>query len=153
MTQLVMGFGTSHSPTIVAPPEMWKGLAKDDEHRPGIPFEKYKAERASWIDKELTPEKFQERHQANLKGLATLAETMAKVAPDVVLLVGDDQHELLWEDNYPPIAVYWGDTIPVVGAKDGALASIGPMSALAYHPDEARTYHGHPELGRHIIES
>ena len=37
MAKLVLGFGTSHSPTIMAPPDMWTELAAKDAVDERIP--------------------------------------------------------------------------------------------------------------------
>ncbi len=156
MAKLVLGFGTSHSPTIMAPPDMWTELAAKDAVDERIPFARLKAARESWIMPELTPERLQEKHEANLKGVAELADALAEARPDVVVLVGDDQHEVLWEDNYPPVSIYWGDEIPIVAARDSKFvgqSAVAGLAALSYHPEETTTYKGHPELGRYLVES
>jgi hypothetical protein len=156
MAQLVFCFGTSHSPTIMAPPELWTELAARDARDPLIPFARLTAERQAWIGPELEPHKLQTRHTANLNAVATLADAFTAAAPDVVIVIGDDQRELLWDDNYPSIAVYWGERIPIVAARESRFvgdSALGRITTLSYHPDEATEYAGHPELGRHLIEA
>ena len=59
------------------------------------------------IDEEVFVHKFACIQQ----GLNELQDTFAQVNPDVVVMFGDDQDELFFEDNYPMISVYWGDIL------------------------------------------
>jgi 3-O-methylgallate 3,4-dioxygenase len=44
--------------------------------------------------------------------MAKLADKLAEVDPDFVIIIGDDHKEVFQEDNMPALSVYWGDTIP-----------------------------------------
>jgi len=100
-------------------------------------------ERESWIGKELTPEVWKRRHDTCQKAIGQLEELLKQVAPDVVVLVGDDTHEIFMpEEEIPAIGVFWGERIP-----------------HAPHPSRIRNpakedflqLKGEPALGRHII--
>ena len=103
--------------------------------------------------KEITPEKMQARHDANQRGIAKVAETFAAETPDVLIMVGDDQDEIIHNDNMPAICVYWGDS--VLG-KPRDMSAQAPeaarVSAWAYGHEEKR-YPVEAGLGRHLIES
>ena len=48
---------------------------------------------------------------ARLHGRHRNASTkIERVRPDVVIVVGDDQHENLVDDNMPPFTIYMGET-------------------------------------------
>ncbi|MGC7406662.1 hypothetical protein ACPWR0_22585 [Pandoraea pneumonica] len=61
---------------------------------------------------EITPAKLEQRHKQNQAAVAQLAETLNKVNPDIVVIIGDDHKEVFHDDNMPALSVYWGETIP-----------------------------------------
>lgn len=78
---------------------------------------------------------------------------MSQASPDVVVMFGDDQEEVFFEDNYPCINVYWGEQyrmIPRPMRPD--MTESAKLSALAYG-SEPRDYPVDSKLGLHIIES
>ena len=101
-------------------------------------------ERASWIDKELKQEVFDRRHQACQKAIGTLSETLKRVSPDVVVIVGDDTHEVFMpEDHIPAVDVFWGEEVRHL-----------PHGSRLRDPQKApNVWRGEPDLGRHIVES
>ena len=38
-----------------------------------------------------------------------LGQTLAQVAPDVCIILGDDQKETFNDENMPALAIYYGD--------------------------------------------
>jgi hypothetical protein len=94
------------------------------------------------------------RKFANIQdGLNQLNTHFGQLNPDVVVMFGDDQSELFFDDNYPSINVYWGDNMkmlprPVRPDMNEAMV----ISAKAYG-DTERDYPCDSELGLHIIES
>lgn len=99
-------------------------------------------ERESWIGKELQADVWQARHEACQKAISSLAEKMEQVSPDVVVIVGDDTHEVFMpEDHIPSVDVYWGDSIAYVPFSQRSSGTA------------PQTLTGHPDLGRHIVES
>jgi 3-O-methylgallate 3,4-dioxygenase len=44
-------------------------------------------------------------------GLAKLRDAIGRIAPDIIVIIGDDQKEMLQEDNLPAFLVYWGKEI------------------------------------------
>jgi hypothetical protein len=119
MAQIVLGLGTSHSPQLSTPPEIWPLHAERDQHNPDLrdtdgqvhSYDAFLARAGTSIHKELTPDTWQRRYEACQQGIARLGDILAAVAPDVLLVVGDDQKELFHDDNMPALLVYWGDTI------------------------------------------
>ena len=71
-------------------------------------YEELLAEVDPGVAKELTPEVFQKRHAANQKGIAKVAEALERSAPDVLVVLGDDQQEAFHDDNMPAFCVYLG---------------------------------------------
>src|SRR5215813_5282884 len=60
------------------------------------------------------PEPFQKQAEACQRALDELASTLRGVKPDITVIIGDDQDEWFYEDNMPALAVYWGDTAPLI---------------------------------------
>src|SRR5262249_21269471 len=103
------------------------------------------------LDREITPDKCESRWAACQQAIGVLAETIERAAPDVAIVVGDDQHECFLEDNMPSIGVYWGDTVDTVPSahESGEYAAAAPE--YSRYPQVRTTNPCAPELGRHII--
>jgi hypothetical protein len=123
MAQIAIGVGTSHSPQLSIRAKDWAHLLKKDENDPRLDYTALVKKAKPGLDAELTPEKFEERDQACLKGVATLGEALRKAAVDVVVVLGDDQQEQFGDDNMPTFAIYNGKSVPVV--RDSGLRPSG----------------------------
>ena len=65
--------------------------------------------------------------------LNELQDTFAQVNPDVVVMFGDDQDELFFDDNYPMISLYWGDILthyPRISTRPGMSEAIRISSSV-----------------------
>lgn len=157
MAQIVLGLGTSHSPQLSTPPEVWPLHAERDRASTelyrldgrGTTYEELLKIAPESLKHELTPEKWQTRYDACQRAIAKEAETVARVGPDVLIMIGDDQHEIIYDDNMPAILIYWGETIANVPS------SIMPAlrSAAWAYGEEERDYPVESKLGRHLVES
>ena len=86
MAEVVLGLGTSHSPQLSMAPETWPARAevfdKSSTELVGTDgivsnYEDLLARAdVSRIAKEITPEKFQQRHEQNQKGIAKITEAL-----------------------------------------------------------------------------
>jgi len=160
MAQLVYGFGSSHSPQLsIGAPEGWIARGQNDKRNReliGIDgqvsgYEDLLNRRSDLaeIAKEITPEKMVKRHEENQRSIQKLSESLARVNPDILIMVGDDQQEYLRDDNMPSICIYWGDDVVVGGRTGDAGAGQGPM--MGYQEGD-RTVPTSSALGRHMIE-
>jgi hypothetical protein len=158
MARIVLGLATSHSPQLSLPPEHWLRRGEEDRRNPSlyrvpdgkhVTFEELLADADPRIARELTPEVFQQRYDANQQGIARLAETLERLAPDVLVVLGDDQQEAFHDDNMPAFCVYWGEQVPYVPRRAGGTAA---LTTWAY-PKEPTQYPGHPALALHIIDA
>ena len=118
MARIVYGFGTSHGPLLATPPERWDLRADDDRKNPEHPFSgkvynfpDLVAVRDGERDfhAEMSIESRRTRHDRNQRALDILGEKITKVDPDVVIVVGDDQHEWFQDEVQPSFTVYCGD--------------------------------------------
>jgi 3-O-methylgallate 3,4-dioxygenase len=55
---------------------------------------------------------FEEQYHRYQRAIDGLADSFAEMKPDAVIIFGDDQEELFFDDNMPSISIYWGETIP-----------------------------------------
>ena len=164
MAEIVIGIGTSHGPMLSTPWEKWDGRVPADRQNPAHPFkgavydfdELVALRKDEHLADQITPERWQTRWQACHAALETLADRFAAAAPDVAVIVGNDQRELFTEDNFPAFCVYWGETIENRPRTPEQIANLPPGIAISergHAPPEDAVYPGCPELGQHIIES
>ena len=123
MARLSFGIGTSHSPMISQPAEMWPVHAEGDKRnkelcRPPtgevMAYEDLLAHADPAIGTWISQEKFQAQWEACQRGVDALTKALEEAAPDVAIIVTDDQGELFFDDNYPMFSVYYGDSIALV---------------------------------------
>lgn len=152
MANIVYGFGCSHGPLLSTPPERWDLRAADDRKNPEHPFrgkvytfpELVEARRGERdFEKEMSLEMREVRHERNQRAMDRLGQKLAEVNPDVVVVVGDDQHEWYHEDVQPSFSVYCNDHVvntafdpDVFKTKSLGLA----ISAQANHPPMDQIY-------------
>src|SRR5215213_8807986 len=123
MAKIVLGIGTSHTPLLALPPEMWPQYAKGDERNPELAFPpngmvRPYAEAAETLVAEGKsryegPEPFTDQARRFKDALGTLADTLQRAEPDITVIISDDQDEWFYEHNMPRFAVYWGDSVPL----------------------------------------
>ncbi|MDX1485688.1 MAG: protocatechuate 3,4-dioxygenase [Alphaproteobacteria bacterium] len=164
MARIVYGFGSSHGPLLSTPPERWDLRAADDRKNPAHPFrggtynfQELVRVRAGERDfeKEMSLEMRTARHERNQAALDRLAEKLAEVDPDIVVVVGDDQHEWFQNEIQPSFTVYCGDQVINAAIDPVVLKTKSPGIALAMsasHPPEDQTYPVPADLARAIIE-
>ena len=159
MAELVLGLASSHSPQLSTPPEGWSDRGERDKGNPALigndgttsGYEDLLARAdITRIAKEITPAKFEQRHQQNQKAIAHLSKKLYEANLDVLVMVGDDQHEYLLDDNMPAFCIYWGDEVKVAGHEAGPSTGnqplIGYRTEDVYAPTDSR-------LGLHIIDA
>ncbi len=159
MADLVLGLASSHSPQLSTPAEGWAGRGERDKGNPeligtdGITsgyedlLARVDTER---IAREITPEQFAKRHEQNQRAITHLSKKLYEAEIDVLVMVGDDQHEYLLDDNMPAFCVYWGDEVKVSGHEAGP--STGNQLLIGYSTEDvvAPTV---SSLGLHMIDS
>ena len=164
MARIVLGIGSSHSPLLSTPAEEWGQRAEADRRNPELWFrgkqytfdELLVARRGEDFTAEITPEKMEARYAATQQAIDALGETLARVAPDVAVVVGEDQQETFARGNMPALAVYWGATMEHVSPTEEQMCKLAPGLAIAmrgWYPPDRRTYPGEPALGEHLIRS
>ena len=162
MAKIVGGFASSHSPLMSLTGELWGVHAQNDKKNgelvmppegKRVTYDELLAAADPAITDLVNVETFTDRVENIQKGIKDLQSRFVEVNPDVVVLFGNDQGEFFFDDNYPPINVYWGDTIKMIPRTIGPeMNEAGRMAALAYGTEE-RDYPVASDLGLHNIES
>lgn len=121
MAEIVLGLGTSHSPLLIVPDELWGESAVCDRRNPflhripdgkHVSYEGFLETADPQIKKELTAEVFKRRHQANQAGIERVTQALYEADPDVLIMFGDDQNEMFSKDAMPATAVFWSEMVP-----------------------------------------
>ena len=162
MADIVLGLGSSHSPQLSTPSEMWLEYGQGDRRHQelwaadGRPYsyeELMSTVDRSVIERELAAETMETRHKACQQGIATLGTTLQNTSPDIVVMIGDDQMEMFHDANMPAMLVFWGDTIRNVPmAVPDAAPAFRKANAWGWFADREIDYPIASDLGRHLIE-
>lgn len=121
MARIVLGIATSHSPMLLSEPVIW--LERGEQDRTNPLLRGYEGEEISYaevlgradkatIASELEAATLAKRHEANQQAMEAVAKTFAEAEVDLVIVIGDDHHEVFHDDNMPSLSIYWGGTIP-----------------------------------------
>jgi hypothetical protein len=126
MAKFVGAIGTSHSPPMFLEAEYWEKHSEIVDRssnelqspRTGrvTPYDRLVQEVAASDPKlleELTPEVFAAKYERMKAGAQRLRDITTELAPDVVLVVSDDQEEMFFDDNMPALSIYWGESWPL----------------------------------------
>src|SRR2546426_9673036 len=124
MANVVLGIGTSHTPMLTLPAELWSSYAQNDQRNRELAFPPHGVVMSyqEGLDS-ITPEArakfrgtepYRAQAEACQRALDELSATLRAVNPDVTGIIGDDQDEWFFEDNMPTFSVYWGETAPLI---------------------------------------
>ena len=163
MAKIVGAFASSHTPLMSLPGEDWGKRGVDDTRnreliRPSdgahLSYEELLAHADPKIASEHLHEDVYVRKFNNIqRSLDELRDRFVQTNPDYVVAIGDDQDELFFDDNYPSISVYWGDSLthyprnlnrPGMTEATRIAASVYGTEIIEYPTD--------PKLGLHLIE-
>ena len=122
MARIVLGLGTSHSPQLSVPWSSWSVLREKDETDERLDYAALLARAKPNMADELTNEKWEARDAACQQAIAVLGDVLRRAEAGAIVVFGDDQHEQFLDDNLPALAIYHGETLPVVRHGDGAAA-------------------------------
>ncbi|WP_405997702.1 hypothetical protein [Streptomyces sp. NBC_00829] len=163
MAQIVLGIGTSHSPVLSIPGELWESYAENDRNirelvfpPEGIALDYDRAVAAhvpaAIKERRGNEDSYKEQFKRCNAALDTLRDSLRAARPDITIIISDDQDEWFFDSNMPALSVYWGETAPLVPRP------IRP-DAPPVVPPWARGYGDIPldvpvpaAFGRHLIE-
>lgn len=162
MGRIVLGMGTSHSPQLSTPAELWLNHGEGDKNIPMLldnagnqrSFEELLESAPSDIAEQLEAEVLERRHKANQHGIDRLSRALVEADVDVLVIVGDDQEEMYKNDNRPAISIFWGETFTNGAVKiTPEMSESRKSSAWGWRePEGEKSYPIASELALHMIE-
>lgn len=163
MAEIVLGLWTTHGPQLNTTPEQWMlRLPADRARRHWFKGRQYAFDElaqlrsAERLDEQATLEARQARHDACQKAIGEVSRIWADVRPDVCVIFGNDQRELMLAACQPAYTVYYGDTFwngPMSAERSAKLPPGIAESEWANRPEARTVYPGLPVLARRLIEA
>jgi hypothetical protein len=159
MAEIVLGIGSSHGPLLSTPPEQWDLRAKADRENKShwfrgktYDYESLLKERAPGFAKEVEVETRRARHAQCRRAMEVLGRKFQEVAPDAVVIVGNDQREFFDAGLTPSITVYRGEQIKNVQHLHEDSPGLN-VAEPGNSPTEGAMYPGASGLADHILDS
>jgi OH-DDVA oxygenase/3-O-methylgallate 3,4-dioxygenase len=164
MAKIVFGAGCSHSPLLATKPEQWDLRAADDRKNPTHPFrgkvysypELEELRKGENLADQIRMDVRRERDARNQKNLSLLSEKIKAADLDVLVVFGDDQHEVLMSDNMPGFMVFIGKDVPFKPTSEHRLSAMSEgvkVANWARVPEQSMSLRGADELGRYVVQS
>jgi 3-O-methylgallate 3,4-dioxygenase len=101
MANLIGCAAMSHGPQLMLNPDHWELLKnRESEQLPDKPALEKETLEVKWA-----------KWRGCRDAIAVLREKIAALRPDVLVVVGDDQHENLVDDNMPPFTIYMAEEV------------------------------------------
>ena len=159
MADIVLGIGSSHGPLLSTPPEQWDLRAKADRANKShwfrgktYDYESLLQARAPGFAAEIGVDKRRERFMQCRAALDALGRKFNAVAPDAVVILGNDQREFFNPGLTPAITIYRGAQISNVQHLNEDQPGLN-IAEPANSPEEGATYPGATDLADHILRS
>ena len=162
MAEIVLGVWTTHGPQLSTTAEQWmlrvpadkarKHWFKGKQHSFEELVEMRRGER---LDEQSTLAARTRRHADCQAAIATLAEIWADVNPDVCVVFGNDQRELMLPACQPAFTVYYGETFwngPLAPERAATLPPGIGESEWANRPERRTEYSALPDLAARLLE-
>jgi hypothetical protein len=164
MAEIVFGIGCSHSPLLATKPEDWDLRAQDDRKNPAHPFrgkvysfqELEQLRKAENLAEQVKMDVRRQRNARNQERLAQLSQKIKSANLDVLVVFGDDQHEVLLNDNMPAFMVFTGKDVPFKPTSQERLAAMSEgvrVANWARVPERDMALRGAPELANHVVKA
>lgn len=164
MAEIVLGIGCSHGPLLSLDAEQWDLRAMADKANKEHAFREGtytydQLEKLRRWDHLIEQNKIAVRRDRQRRcqvALNKLSEVLQKTAPDVVVLIGDDQHEWFGDEIQPPITIFHGTEVLNRAFDEEEFATKQPGIAAAakgHLPPENQMYKVCDKLAEHIIQN
>ena len=164
MARIVLGIGTSHSTVLSLPGQHWQSYGDRDRIREELIFPP-EGIRISFDEalRSHVPQAIQDRagdtrvHAEQFdrcqRAIDQLAGLLAAAAPDITVIISDDQDEWFYDSNMPAFAVYWGDSVPLHPVELPPGSSAVTRQAWSGYGDVSLEVPVASGLARHLIEA
>ena len=132
MANLVGCFAMSHGAQLMLEPSHWNLLRmRESEKLPERPELESETEEVKWY-----------KWHHCMDAIAKLRQKLEALRPDVTIVIGDDQHENILDDNTPPFTIF-------IGAEAEATTSLRYLNQAK---SDNRTRYGiDSELAKHLL--
>lgn len=162
MSDIVLGLATSHSPLLSLEPQMWLVRAADDRNMRRVAlsdgrtlsYAELESERGALYAGEATIARFEQHAARAQQQLDRLGDELEAAAPDLVVIVGDDQEELFGPEATPAFAIYYGEEMvmhPLTEVHPN-LPEWRKASSKGQWMDAAHRHPAAPDYARRLIE-
>lgn len=161
MAQIVLGLATAHSPLLTLEGEEWHHRAAADRANTQlnlsdgrfVTYEELLAEVGPRWEAQVTPEALTLKAQACEAALDRLADELERAAPDVVVIVGDDQAELYSGANQPAFAIFHGpEAVMMDKLRDPATPQWMRTVRQGYLMDASHRLPVHEDLALELVQ-
>ena len=162
MAEIVLGMWTTHGPILNTTPEEWMlRVPHDHKIRHWFKGKEYSFDelvelrRGENFAAQITLEERTRRHARCQEGVAKLAQLWKEVKPDVAVVFGNDQRELIHPSLQPMFTVYHGETFwqsPLDEDRSSRLPPGIRETEWAYRPEQPVTWPGLPSLASLVFE-
>ncbi len=164
MAEIVLGMWTSHGPTLSTTPEQWTLRVAADKQSKVMHFrcktwqfdELVELRKGEDLARQCNLEERTRRHRRCQDAIKIMADKFAEVAPDVVVIMGNDQRELFIDTVIPAFTVFAGETFYNEPAAPEQAAMMPPgihEAESGHNPPEYTEYPGLPEFGDTVIRN
>ena len=162
MAEITLGMWSTHGPILNTTPEQWM-LRVPHDHKVKHWFrnreytfaELAELRKAENFAARITLEERTRRHALCQAGVAELVRLWKANKPDVAVIMGNDQRELVLESLQPVFTIYHGADFwqkPLDEERSSRLSVGIKETEWAYRPDEPVTWPGLPELANLAFE-
>lgn len=162
MAETVLGMWSTHGPILNTTPEEWMLRVINDKRIPHwfrgkqYSFEELiELRRDENFAEQFTLEERTRRHAQCQAGVEKLTEIWKEVKPDVAVIMGNDQRELVMPSLQPMFTIYHGETFwqkPLPDEQSAKLPVGIKESEWAYRPEQDQVWPGLPDLANRVIE-
>jgi OH-DDVA oxygenase len=161
MARIVLGLWTTHGPQLSTTPEQWMLRVPADKARQhwfkGKRYafdELVELRAAEALGERATLDARTRNHAACQAAIAKTAEIWSDAAPDVCVIFGNDQRELMLPSLQPAFTVYHGESFWNGPLPEWRASRLPPgilESEWANRPERRVDYEALPELARALI--
>lgn len=162
MARITLGLWSTHGPILNTTPEEWMlRVPHDHKIRHWFRNHEYSFEELVELRKpenfaaQITLEERRRRHALCQQGVARLAQIWREEKPDVAVIMGNDQRELIQDSMQPMFTIYHGADFwqaPIDQERSGKLPVGIKESEWAYRPPEPVVWPGLPDLAELVFE-
>jgi OH-DDVA oxygenase/3-O-methylgallate 3,4-dioxygenase len=162
MAEIVLGIWTTHGPQLSTTPEQWMlRVPADRKRKHWFKGKEYSFEelvemrRSENLADQTSLEARTRNHAACQAAIAKVAKIWKEVNPDVCVVFGNDQRELVLPEMQPAFTIFHGETFwngPLPKERAATLPPGIGEAEWANRPKERTEYKGLPDLAALLIE-